>query len=64
MRWCWGQIRYPIFGGEKFTFKDYLNGPQKSNDEIIDRFGHGLINNVIGIIVLVIILFFTVKYWT
>jgi hypothetical protein len=51
-----------IVGGPKYTFREYLNGPD-NGDEIIDTFGHGIINNVIGVIMLFIILYFSVKYF-
>ena len=61
-RWAWGQIRIRIFGGQKFTFNEYLNGPKNSDDEIIDGLGHGFVNNMIGFITIMIILFFLIKY--
>lgn len=50
-RWLWGQVRFQIVGGKKYTFSEYLNGPA-DGDEIIDAWGHGLINNIVGCIVL------------
>ena len=61
-RWTWGQLRIRIFGGQKFTFKDYLNGPQNSDDEIIDGFGHGFVNTVIGFITIMIVLALLTKF--
>lgn len=61
-RWFWGQIRMKIFGGQKYTFKDYLNGPQNSNDEIIDRYGHGFVNNIIGAIVILVIVCLSIRF--
>jgi hypothetical protein len=60
-RWTWGQIRFKFFGGPKFTFNEYMNGP-KNGDEIIDTYGHGCINHVVGIIILTIILLTFVNY--
>ena len=61
-RWTYGQIRRMIVGGPKYTFKEYLNGPD-NGDEIIDTFGHGLINNVVGFIALFTIIYFVIKYF-
>ena len=55
-RWTYGQIRRRLFGGPKYTFREYLNGPD-NGDEIIDTFGHGLITNVIGFITIMAIIF-------
>ncbi len=63
IRWCWEQLRFVTFCGQKFNFSEYLNGPKNADDEIIDGMGHRLINRVIGWIILGIILFFSVKYW-
>lgn len=61
IRWTFGQIRMKLFGGSKFTFNEYLNGP-KNGDEIIDTFGHGFINHIVGIITLTILLITIVNY--
>jgi hypothetical protein len=61
-RWAWGQIRLKLFGGPKFTFNEYLNGPN-NGDEIIDTYGHGCINHVIGIVVLMILIVYVVDHF-
>ena len=50
IRWAWGEIRFKLFGGSKFSFNEYLNGP-KNAEIIIDTAGHGCINHVLGIII-------------
>ena len=49
-RWLFGKLRFLISGGPKFSFREYLNGPD-NGDEIIDTYGHGIINWIIGIVV-------------
>ena len=61
IRWTWGQIRRPLFGGPKFTFREYLDGP-KDGDIVIDKIGHGCINHVIGVIILFILIYILGTY--
>jgi len=61
VRWLWGKIRFWIFGGTKFSFREYVNGPD-NGDEIIDTYGHGIINWIIGLVVFFLILLVTVKF--
>lgn len=63
IRWLWGQIRFYLFGGKKYLFREYFNGPEDSDDEIVDRMGHTLINRVLGLIVVMLLAFLSVKYW-
>jgi hypothetical protein len=53
-RWIYGTIWRTIAGRRKFTFKEYLNGPDNS-DDWFDLTGHVLVNKVIGLIVIVLI---------
>ena len=54
-RWTYGQIRRMLVGGPKYTFREYLHGPD-NGDEIIDTFGHELITNIIGAITILVII--------
>jgi hypothetical protein len=61
-RWTYGQFRRMLVGGPKYTFREYLNGPD-NGDEIIDTFGHGLITNIIGAITILIIIVLLKTYF-
>lgn len=61
LRWLWGKIRFRFVGGPKFSFREYKNGPD-NGDEIIDTYGHGIINWIIGLVAFFLILLLTVKF--
>jgi hypothetical protein len=53
-RWIYGTIWRTIANKKKFTFREYLNGPDNS-DNWFDLTGHVFVNKVIGLIVIVFI---------
>jgi hypothetical protein len=57
VRWLFGSIWRTIFEEKKFTFNEYLNGPENS-DDWFDLTGHVFVNKIIGIISLFITLMF------
>ena len=61
-RWTYGQFRSRLFGGPKYTFREYLNGPD-NGDEIIDTFGHGLITNIVGAVTIIVIVVLLIKFF-
>ena len=52
-RWLWGSIYRTVLRKKKFTFQEYINGPNEKS--YYDEMGHGLNNFIIGAIV-----FFTI----
>ncbi|MGE5447282.1 MAG: hypothetical protein ACM3PR_02895 [Bacteroidales bacterium] len=58
IRCIYGTIWRTIAGKKKYTFKEYLRGPQDS-DDWFDVTGHELVNRIIGIGFLFLIVYFT-----
>lgn len=58
VRWIYGTIWRTIAGKKKYTFKEYLRGPNDSNDWF-DFAGHELVNRIIGMGFLMIIVYLT-----
>ena len=56
IRWVYGSIWRTLARKKKFTYKEYIYGPNDS-DEIEDSLGHEIINRVIGMVVIMIIAF-------
>lgn len=54
IRWAYGSIWRAIFNQPKFTFKEYLYGPNNSKD-FFDKNAHILNNKIIAIFVLGIV---------
>jgi hypothetical protein len=54
VRWIYGTIWRTIAKKKRFTFREYLNGPDNS-DDWFDLTGHGVVNNVIGFTAIVLI---------
>lgn len=52
VRWLYGSIWRTLANKQKFTFHEYLRGPENS-DDYFDNYGHAFVNVVIGIITLV-----------
>ena len=48
LRWKYGSVWRTIFNRPKFTFKEYLYGPNNSEDWF-DQTGHGCVNIIIAI---------------
>ena len=59
VRCVYGTTWRTIAGRKKYTFKEYLRGPNGS-DDWFDMLGHELNNKVIGVITFVVIVYFTV----
>lgn len=59
-RWIYGSIWRTIAKKKKFTFREYINGPDNS-DDWFDLTGHGLVNRIVGMIILIIIACIIVK---
>ncbi|WP_318308040.1 hypothetical protein [Flagellimonas crocea] len=53
-RWIWGSIWRTLLNKPKYTWKEYLCGPD--NPDYFDEMGHGFNNVLIGILVLFFIL--------
>jgi len=53
-RWIIGSIWRTFLSKKKYSFSEYLNGPNGSDDDF-DKLGSGLINRVVGFIVLMLI---------
>jgi len=53
IRWIYGSVWSTIFKQQKYTYKEYLNGPENSND-FYDKHGHQFNNKIIGIIGIVV----------
>lgn len=58
IRYIYGSIWRSIFGKKKYTFHEYLYGPDDS-DEIEDSLGHEIVNRFIGFIFVILILFYS-----
>ena len=52
VRWIFGTIWRTIAQKKKFTFREYLHGPDNS-DDWFDNVGHSFNNRIIGAVVLV-----------
>ncbi|TDN97732.1 hypothetical protein [Sunxiuqinia elliptica] len=61
VRWTYGTIWRTIAREKKFTFKEYLKGPNDS-DDWFDFAGHESVNRIIGAGFLMIIIYLTMKY--
>ncbi|MBG6188463.1 hypothetical protein [Flavobacterium sp. CAN_S2] len=61
IRFIYGTLWRTIFNKPKFTFKEYIKGPKKSNH--YDDFGHQFNNRIIEAIFLGIIIFILVNYY-
>jgi|GEM_PF-1735008 len=53
IRWAIGTTWSNIRGSKKYSYQEYIYGPNDSDDFIIDGLGHQMINRVIGMIVIV-----------
>lgn len=53
-RACYGFIRHQIVGGKKYTFREYLYGPEDS-DDWFDKKGHAFVNWIIAGVSLTVI---------
>ena len=60
VRWLYGTIWRTIANKRKYTFKEYLNGPEQS-DDWFDMTGHTFVNRLIGAIALFIICWLIIK---
>lgn len=58
VRWIYGTIWRTIAGKKKYTFKEYLRGPQGS-DDWFDFAGHEFVNKIIGMGFLMLIVYLT-----
>jgi len=57
-RWVYGTIWRTIARKKKYTFKEYLRGPDNS-DDWFDFAGHELVNRMVGLVVLMIFVYLT-----
>lgn len=58
-RWLFGSLLRSLSNKRKFTFKEYLNGPNNL-DDFIETADHVFANKIIGFIVLCLICFITI----
>lgn len=56
IRWIYGSIWRTIFKKPKFTYKEYLYGPNNSIDHF-DVYGHQFNNKIIGMVTFGLIVF-------
>ena len=61
LRYIYVSIWRTLFDKPKFTFKEYINGPKKSN--YYDEHGHQFNNLMIGFIFILIIAFSLASYY-
>ena len=57
IRYIYGSIWRTIARKKKFSFKEYIYGPNDS-DEIEDSLGHEIVNRIIGMAAIVIMVFY------
>jgi hypothetical protein len=61
VRWCLAMLYKPLTKDtKKYTFKEYLYGPKKSQDWF-DKRGHELNNRILGLLVIVGVSIWIVK---
>lgn len=58
VRWIFGSIYRTLFQKPKFTFKEYLSGPKKS--DWFDEHAHGTDNVIVGVIFTIAVIFLVV----
>lgn len=58
VRWIYGMTWRTIAKKEKFTFKEYLNGPNNS-DDWFDFTGHDFVNRLVGAGFLMFLIYLT-----
>lgn len=58
VRWVYGMTWRTIAGKKKFTFKEYLRGPNNS-DDWFEFGGHEFVNKIIGVGFLIFIIYLT-----
>ena len=58
VRWIFGSIYRTLFQKPKFTFKEYLSGPKKS--DWFDENAHGTNNVVVGVVFTIAVIFLIV----
>jgi hypothetical protein len=54
VRWTYGTIWITIFKKPKYTYSEYVNGPNDSTDSF-DEVGHQFNNKIVGIITIALI---------
>jgi hypothetical protein len=60
IRWIYGTIWRTVAGKHKYKFREYLNGPENS-DDFFDN-GHEIINSAIGVIALLLLCALLIKF--
>jgi hypothetical protein len=60
VRWLYGTIWRTIARKKRFTFREYVYGPDHS-DDWYDMTGHSFINKIVGILTIVLICSLLVK---
>lgn len=58
-RWIYGTTWRTIAKKKKYSFREYLNGPDNS-DDWFDFTGHVFVNKIIGFIILGLIIWFLI----
>jgi hypothetical protein len=61
VRWIYGTIWRTITHKKRYTFREYQNGPDDSDDLIFDRLGHSIVNRVVGMVSLMVLIIFLLK---
>ncbi len=59
-RWIYGSIWRTIANKPKYKFREYIWGPEDS-DDIEDGCGHRFVNAIVGAIILMVICFFLTR---
>ena len=60
VRWIYGTIWRTIANKPKYKFREYVHGPENS-DDWFDMTGHNFVNRVIGFITIVLICWIIIK---
>ena len=62
VRWIYGTIWRTLANKKKYSFREYLLGPDNSEDWF-DFTGHGFVNKMIGVIVIIVICWLLILYF-
>lgn len=62
IRYIFGTIWRTIFDKPKFTFKEYIYGPE--SDNYYDKMGHSFNNRIIALVFLVVLVMCLLNFYT
>jgi hypothetical protein len=60
LRWIYGSIWRTVFHKKKFKYKEYLYGPE-STDDWFDETGHDFVNKIVALLAIVLLVTLTTK---